>query len=111
MSKKLQGNGLFESSRMMLFEHRDALIARGREPIPATTPSARRVLDDQRREEIAARLGAALSHGAPVRLTLAAEPENVTLEGVLVRYDAAGRRVRMDSGQWIKLDQLVDIDE
>ena len=24
MSKKLQGNGLFESSRMMLFEHRES---------------------------------------------------------------------------------------
>ncbi|KHF36751.1 hypothetical protein CM49_01057 [Paenibacillus sp. P1XP2] len=26
MSKKLQGNGLFESSRMMLPEHREAYI-------------------------------------------------------------------------------------
>ncbi|MBB3109521.1 hypothetical protein FHS18_001573 [Paenibacillus phyllosphaerae] len=110
MSKKLQGNGLFESSRMMLFEHRDALIARQQQPHPASYTS-RRGLDEQHREEIAARLGAALSHGSPIRLTVADYPDNRIIEGIITRYDAAGRRIRLNDEHWVRLENIIDMEE
>jgi hypothetical protein len=103
MSKKLQGNGLFESSRMMLFEHRDALIERHR----LVQKRSRRELDEQRREELAARLGAAMAERAPVKLTLFHEDGDRIVRGVITRHDAERLRVRVGR-EWISLQDIVD---
>ncbi|MCJ8011254.1 YolD-like family protein [Paenibacillus sp. KQZ6P-2] len=108
MSKKLQGNGLFESSRMMLPEHREAYIQHQQHLVHRTPP----LIDPQAEEEMARVMAAALYTGSAVTITLFDEPEDIRLTGHVLRIDAARRQIRFDGDEgegpeWIRLDQII----
>ncbi|BFH61598.1 MULTISPECIES: YolD-like family protein [Paenibacillus] len=110
MSKKLEGNGLFESSRMMLPEHREAYIRHQRQLVRRTPP----LIDPQAAEEMSRILASALQGKVLVAITLFDEKENVRLTGHVLRIDMSRRQIRLrkaDDGEteWIRLDQIIDI--
>lgn len=96
MSKKLQQNGIFESSRMMLPEHREAYILHQEQLAPRTRPS----LDAQAAEEMSRLLSNSMMLGDIVTITLFHEHDDIRYTGQVLRLDRPARtlRLRMEDG-------------
>jgi len=108
MSKKLQGNGWFESWRMMLPEHREAYIQHQQHLVHRHPP----LIDPQAEEEMTRVMAAAWYSGSPVTITLFDEPADIQLTGHVLRIDASRRQIRWDGNdgegpEWIRLDQII----
>ncbi|WEK54780.1 MAG: YolD-like family protein [Candidatus Cohnella colombiensis] len=104
MSKKLENNGLWESSRMMLPEHKERIIALNHEPERRTKP----VLDPQQWEEINDRLSEASQTGEVVQLRVWNPRGDRVISGSLVKIDVLGYRIFVD-GQWVKLANILEV--
>lgn len=91
MSKKLQQNGLFESSRMMLPEHREAYILHQEQLAPRTRPS----LDAQAAEEMSRLLSNSMMLGDVVTITLFHEHDDIRFTGQVLKLDSAVRTLRL----------------
>ena len=106
MRKKLEGNGLWESSRMMLPEHRQQIQQANRQLDPRMPP----VLDEQEMERINDALQRSLEERLPVRLHMYDPYEKPVVEGIIDQVDAIHWRVRVD-GCWFDLRKLVRLEE
>ncbi|MGO4527439.1 YolD-like family protein [Paenibacillus sp. 2TAF8] len=91
MSKKLQQNGLFESSRMMLPEHREAYILHQEQLAPRTRPS----LDAQAADEMSQLLSNSMVLGDRVTITLFHEHDDVCFTGRVLRLDRPARTLKL----------------
>ena len=105
MSKKLKGNGLWESSRMMLPEHRLQIEEANRRLDPRAMPA----LDEQEMERIGDALYRSWEERLPIRLYLYDPYEEPVVEGVIERIDTVRWRVRVD-GCWFDLRRLVRVE-
>lgn len=107
MMKKLQGNGLFESSRMILPEHREAWIKREESKKVREKP----VLDDQEIQEIEYLLVESFNKRKPVVLTLFDPIEDKRVIGIVSSINTYLREVKLvtfdDDWQWIKLKDII----
>jgi len=106
VSKKLQGNGQFESSRMMLFEHRDRLNEKGRTWHKKTRP----VLDEQELEEIIHAIGMSMWQSLPITLVLWGEFEDREIVGIAAKINQENRLVKligMNYTEWIPIDDIL----
>ncbi|GIQ64714.1 hypothetical protein PACILC2_32820 [Paenibacillus cisolokensis] len=83
MSKKLQGNGLFESSRMMLPEHKEAYILHQQNLRKNPPPQ----LDDQEMERISMLIAESMQLRKEVILVLFGEFNVTEITGVVTKID------------------------
>ncbi|MDR6884851.1 YolD-like family protein [Bacillus sp. 3255] len=81
MSKKLEHNGLWESSRMMLPQHKEAAIIKRKESQRLPRP----IRDDQEIQIISATLSHSHMYREPIVLTLYDEYETKKLTGIVAR--------------------------
>lgn len=108
MSKKLQHNGLFESSRMMLPEHREAYILHQERLAPRSRPS----LDMQAAEEMSRLLSSSMVLGDRITITLFHEYDDVRVTGQVVRLDRPARTLRMlteDGMRDVQMNLITDV--
>ncbi|MEF3301696.1 YolD-like family protein [Paenibacillus sp. GYB003] len=91
MGKKLEGNGLFESSRMMLPEHREQLVRRRDESGCRRRPS----LDDQLLEQFALLLLESLEGHGEVAVGVFDPVRDDVVRGRVVQIDFTLRRIKM----------------
>ena len=91
MSKKLQQNGLFESSRMMLPEHREAYILHQEHLAPRTRPS----LDAQAAEEMSRLLSNSMVLGDVITITLFHEYDDIRITGQVLRMNRPARTLKL----------------
>ncbi|MFS0871486.1 YolD-like family protein [Paenibacillus xylanilyticus] len=91
MSKKLQQNGLFESSRMMLPEHREAYILHQEQLAPRTRPS----LDAQAAEEMSRLLSNSMMLGDALTIGLFHEHDDIRYTGQVLKLDPSARTLRL----------------
>ncbi|GGH43753.1 YolD-like family protein [Paenibacillus silvae] len=91
MSKKLQQNGLFESSRMMLPEHREAYILHQEQLAPRTRPS----LDAQAAEEMSRLLSNSMVLGDQITISLFHEHDDICYTGRVLKLDRPARTLRL----------------
>lgn len=103
MAKKLENNGLWESSRMMLPEHKERIIEVNQQLERRTRP----ILDPQKWEEINERLSEASQTGEEITLVLWDPCENRKISGAIVKLDILARRIFID-GQWVKLASILE---
>ncbi|HEY4390437.1 MAG TPA: YolD-like family protein [Paenibacillus sp.] len=106
MTGKLQGNGMWESSRMMLPEHKEAILRSNRHLQKRT----RVQLDEQELERVSRILMESLHEGREIALRLFDEYEDRGLYGTVTRLDPGGRRVclQTDSGmEWVLWRDIV----
>jgi len=94
--KKLQGNGLWESSRMMLMEHRDAIINRSMELKHKQMP----IVDEQKQEEINRILLQAFQEKMEIKISYFHEREFATVTGMITHLDAVKQRIKINDN-WI----------
>ncbi|MDR6883093.1 YolD-like family protein [Bacillus sp. 3255] len=81
MGKKLEHNGLWESSRMMLPQHKEAAIIKRKESQRLPRP----IRDDQGIQIISATLSQSQIYRKPIVLTLYDEYETKELTGIVTR--------------------------
>jgi hypothetical protein len=99
-------NLLWESSRMMLPEHKERIIGH-RESLKR---KERPVLDEQEMEELALKVGESLETGRPVTLKLYGEVEDREVTGVVTRIDPQAGRIRLRTAQgdvWAALRDVI----
>lgn len=102
MNKLTPGtNMLWESSRMMLPQHREAALKQQREE----TRRKRIELDDQEKDQIARFMLTAHKTRQAVRLRMYDEYEDVYVIGVLERIDSLTARFRVD-GEWFYMEDI-----
>jgi len=89
--KKLRGNGLWESSRIILPQFREAQVNHRRSLKAREKPE----LDEQRVEELSAALADALESGVETAVTVFGEYGDRTTVGVIVAVDSIDRVVKI----------------
>lgn len=107
MSKKLQGNGLFESSRMMLPEHKEAYILHQQNLRKSPPPQ----LDDQEMERISMLLAESMQLRKEVILVLFGEFNVTEITGVVTKIDLQQKNIKFTHGndfRWIKVSDIID---
>ncbi|MFS0837286.1 YolD-like family protein [Paenibacillus sp. 1P03SA] len=108
MGKKLEGNGLYESSRMILPEHKEAIQRQLRDLNRRTKP----ILDEQAWEMMLLEIVDARSAGKEITLVIFEPFEDKELRGKVTKFDMQLRRVRLDyddDWDWIKWDDIVSV--
>jgi hypothetical protein len=100
--KKLEGNGLWESSRMMLPEHKSAINRQ----LFELQRRERIELDEQERELINQALADSLQQRNPIALKLFHPIEELNVIGVIDRVDVRQGRFAVD-GEWF---WIIDIE-
>lgn len=108
MSKKLQQNGLFESSRMMLPEHREAYILHQEQLAPRTRPS----LDAQAADEMSRLLSNSMVLGDRITITLFHEHDDVSYTGRVLRLDRPARTLRLltdDGNRDLQMNLIIGV--
>ncbi|WCR29696.1 YolD-like family protein [Paenibacillus thiaminolyticus] len=107
-SLKFSGNGLWESSRMMLQQHKEALLRHQGEQHRRERPN----LDDLVVEDISRRLQLSMENREPVTLQLYDPFEQREVSGIVVDIDMIGQRVRVQEGEernWIRVEDILGV--
>ncbi|ANY67719.1 hypothetical protein BBD42_15535 [Paenibacillus sp. BIHB 4019] len=102
MSKKLSDNGIWESSRMIISEHRERILDHYRELAEKEKP----ILYEDEREVIYARISESYEHKISITLVLFDRYEDTRVIGVIERIDAINKRVRVD-GEWFFVNEVI----
>jgi hypothetical protein len=100
-------NLLWESSRMMLPEHKEAIARHRRELQRKEKP----VLDEQRLIELSHVLSEARQRRLDVRLVLYDPYAEQVLTGRIIKIDPVQRKMRLATAEgevWISLDDILD---
>lgn len=107
--KKLEGNGLWESSRMMLPEHKEAIIRQQLEEGRKDRPT----LDSQEMEMIEQALAESFHTRRKIKLRLFNEYEDVECTGTVVVIHTFRREIKLATGlgewEWVKIEDIVSI--
>ncbi|RUT48584.1 YolD-like family protein [Paenibacillus anaericanus] len=107
MSKKLQGNGLWESSRMMLPQHKEVIQESANEPKKRKKPE----LDEQEIHRIEQVLAASFREHQTVTLHLFDEYRDVELSGIVTVVQTYRREIKLATGvdewQWIRIGDIL----
>ena len=98
-------NLLWESSRMILPEHKEKIRSR-RDEARRGGRRERPALDEQQRERIEAALAWSLERGRPIRLELYGPYGNETVEGAVEEVRPDRRQIRV-GGRWIGTADIV----
>lgn len=108
MRKKLEGNGLWESSRMMLPEHKVAI----NEHEISLRQRQRVELDEQEWEQVSLSVTESLQQRLPVKLRLFHPAEELIVIGIVDRVDQMKGRFMVD-GEWFAIRDIegADIEE
>ncbi|WP_141505945.1 YolD-like family protein [Paenibacillus luteus] len=101
MRKKLEGNGIWESSRMMLPEHKVAI----NEQEQASRQRQRIELDEQEWENISRFVMESLQQRHPIAIRLFHPLEELSVIGVVDRVDQLKGRFMVD-GEWFSIRDI-----
>ncbi|MFB5269259.1 YolD-like family protein [Paenibacillus enshidis] len=109
MSKKLEANGVFESSRMILPEHREAYQAYMREQERRGKPT----LDDQEMQLIEQALIESYNRRVPITVVVFNPFDDEELRGIVTHVNTSLREVKLVRGDedysWIKLEEIISV--
>jgi hypothetical protein len=92
----------WESSRMILPEHREAIIERNQK----SNIQAKPVLDDQELQEISNAMYSSYIQKTLISLVLYGEYENRTINGIVQRVDSTNHQIRIDD-EWVKQEDIM----
>lgn len=99
--KKLEGNGIWESSRMMLPEHKVALNNWSRDQ----HKRPRIYLDEQEWEDVSRFVAESLQLRVPIKLKMYHELEDLEINGIVDRVDQHQSRFMVD-GEWFLIRDI-----
>ncbi|MEK4882621.1 MULTISPECIES: YolD-like family protein [Paenibacillus] len=105
--KKLEGNGLWESSRMIMPEHKNRMLDDALNEETRKKPD----LDPQALAEISQVLAQSLEDCSPITLTLFGEYKDKTIHGIVMKVDRQHGQIKFrhdDDWDWIKVEDVVN---
>ncbi|WP_244919018.1 YolD-like family protein [Paenibacillus dendritiformis] len=109
MSKKLSNNGLWESSRMMLPQHKQALLTHQENQNRRERPQ----LDEQEWEGINSHLQRSMMESEPITLDVYDPFDKRAVRGTVVDIDMLGQRVRIrtenEEKRWIRAEDILGV--
>lgn len=108
--KKLRGNGLWESSRIILPQHKEAIRMHRKQLNQRVKPE----LDEQRLEELSLALQEAFKSGKETVVTTFNLYEDEKTVGIIEKIDPLQRRIKVranDEIVWIPFDQILKVEE
>ncbi|MEK3735736.1 YolD-like family protein [Paenibacillus sp. FSL H7-0941] len=104
--KKLEGNGLWEGSRMIMPEHKARILDDALNEETRKKPD----LDPQAMVEISQVLAQSLEDCSPITITLFGEYEERSIHGIVMRVDQHLRQIKFRYGEdwvWIKIEDII----
>jgi C4-type Zn-finger protein len=105
--KKLEGNGLWESSRMIMPELGQRIIADHQNQEIRYKPE----LDPQACDEIHQVVAKSIEDHSAITLTMFDPVENIVIEGIATKIDKDLNQIKMrwpnDDKDWIKIDNVI----
>ncbi|MEK5415277.1 YolD-like family protein [Paenibacillus sp. FSL L8-0708] len=105
--KKLEGNGLWEGSRMIMPEHKNRILDDSLNEEVRSKPD----LDPQALAEISQVLAQSLEDCSPITITLFGEYEDRSIHGIVMRVDRQLKQIKFhhdDDWEWIKLEEVIE---
>lgn len=108
MSKKLSGNGLWESSRMMLPQHKERIIADHIKETRRKKP----ILHEDEWEDMARNIAEYAHDKEIVAVTTFGEYEDEVFEGIIKEVSERRKALRLASeleDRWITLSDIVGV--
>lgn len=108
MSKKLEANGLWEASRMMLPQHKERIIEHRSRDNDLTKP----FLHEDEWEIIGQNLMLSLNYTLEARIVVFNEMKNRNVCGIVSAINDLGEKIKMefDNGyEWIDFDRIVSV--
>ncbi|ASA22053.1 YolD-like family protein [Paenibacillus donghaensis] len=107
--RKLEGNGLWESSRMIIPEHKLRIISEERNQVRRVKPE----LDEFRLAEIERGLRLSLNERVPVTITMYDPFEEPQYKGIVLSVDRQLRQIKLrwseDDWDWIKIEDILAV--
>ncbi|MEK5417316.1 hypothetical protein BSK49_19170 [Paenibacillus odorifer] len=104
--KKLEGNGLWEGSRMIMPEHKARILDDSLKEEVRIKPD----LDPQALVEISQVLAQSLEDCSPITITLFGEYEDRSIHGIVMRVDQHLRQIKFrygDDWEWIMIGDVI----
>ncbi|MEC0234097.1 YolD-like family protein [Paenibacillus kribbensis] len=109
MGKKLEGNGFWESSRIILPEHREGYLRLMREEQRRNKPE----LDEQETRLIERALIDSYNRRTEVMVSIFDPFDDTTMTGVVTSVNTARREIKLSRGEddfsWIKLEDIISV--
>ncbi|MCM3257076.1 YolD-like family protein [Paenibacillus lautus] len=108
MSKKLEKNGLWESSRMTLPQHKERIV----EHVNKRTTIEKPTLHEDEWENIAQNINLSISFNESVVIEIYNQYGNRLVEGVVSSISKIGKKLRLewDAGyEWVDFDEIVSV--
>jgi hypothetical protein len=108
MSKKLTGNGLWESSRMMLPQHREAFVAQQKKVAPRIKP----IIHEDEYELIVRYLKESFHTQKIITIEHFCEQQPDYVKGCVSRIDEQRQRVQMERDgvqTWLALSDITNV--
>ncbi|MEO2212140.1 YolD-like family protein [Paenibacillus amylolyticus] len=109
MKGKLFGNGLFESSRMMLPEHKEAWLTHQEKQLEKEKP----ILDEQEIQLIQGRINDSFHQRIRVRVTVFDPIEDKVYEGIVSVVNTFLKEIKLvfpdKDWKYIKLDTIMSV--
>lgn len=106
MGKKLEANGIWESSRIIIPEHKSAILHHAKERQRRIKP----ILDSQETEQIERTLNESLHLHISVILRIFGEYEDSELKGHVTSIHTHKREIKFqlsDDWEWIKIEDII----
>jgi hypothetical protein len=108
MSKKLEKNGMWESSRMMLPEHREEILKENKKVHKRIRPH----MHEEEQEIILNEIYKSYRLNEEIELVLFDDYEDIHYSGIVIRIDTFSRVIKIQSGEdyaFIKMDDICQI--
>lgn len=105
MGKKMEGNGLFASARMMLPEHIRAYNSHKHESKVTDRPK----LDEHEMEWIQRRIAQSAAEHVPITMHMFDPYEELRVVGIVQKIDKYTRKVWVDD-DWFRLDDVIRVE-
>lgn len=103
-----RGNLLWESSRMMLPEHKEQWLDHRR----TSASKPRPVVDEQQLEQWSDILAGSLATGRPLAVTLYGPLQNRQISGTVRKWSPLERKLQLvhdGTAEWIRMEDIVDL--